>query len=507
MVDTSGRIDAIARDYVEPGEYFTINRPRQFGKTTTLEAIRRRLAGTDTMVDLSFEALGAILDSEERFIPEFCRLIARSLESSPRLPGLGVLEDLTAPFAGAPAFPELGERISRLTAAWPGRIVVLIDEVDQATDYAVFAGFLGLLRDKYINRTTGAVPTFHSVILAGVHDVKNLKKRIRPDSEHAYNSPWNIAVPFTVDLAFAPADIATMLREFEADHHTGMDVTAVAESLFGFTSGYPFLVSRLSEIIHATGLPWSHAGVEAAVAALLHEQNTLFDDLIKNLELFDDLRELVGRIVLRGDHIPFNRAVPVIDLGAMYGILATRGNGVQVGNRIFETYVTEYLVAREATTPSAERFLSDEPRFVHEGRLDVAQLVTRFAAFMREEYRDEDGAFIERHARLLFLAFLRPVVNGRGFYFIEPETRGARRMDIVVVYGGEEHIVELKIWHGRRREDDAVRQLAGYLASRGQGRGFLVSFTDQARRPRQDRTFETEGRTITEAVVAYRDQE
>ncbi len=28
--------------------------------------------------------------------------------------------------------------------------------------------------------------------LAGVYDIKNLKLKLRPGSEHQYNSPWNI---------------------------------------------------------------------------------------------------------------------------------------------------------------------------------------------------------------------------------------------------------------------------------------------------------------------------
>jgi hypothetical protein len=32
-----------------------------------------------------------------------------------------------------------------------------------------------------------------NVILAGVHDVKSLKLKIRADEDHKYNSPWNIA--------------------------------------------------------------------------------------------------------------------------------------------------------------------------------------------------------------------------------------------------------------------------------------------------------------------------
>lgn len=59
--------------------------------------------------------------------------------------------------------------------------------------------------------------TFQSVILAGVYDIKNLKLKIRLEKEHQYNSPWNIAADFTVDMSFAAGEIAGMLEEYEAD--------------------------------------------------------------------------------------------------------------------------------------------------------------------------------------------------------------------------------------------------------------------------------------------------
>jgi len=61
------------------------------------------------------------------------------------------------------------------------------------------------------------------VILAGVYDVKNLKLKLRPDAEKKYNSPWNIAADFNVDMTFHPEEIAQMLRDYENDRHTGKD--------------------------------------------------------------------------------------------------------------------------------------------------------------------------------------------------------------------------------------------------------------------------------------------
>ena len=46
MVDISDRIDRIIQDYIENGKYFTINRARQYGKTTTLYLLERRLQRT-----------------------------------------------------------------------------------------------------------------------------------------------------------------------------------------------------------------------------------------------------------------------------------------------------------------------------------------------------------------------------------------------------------------------------------------------------------------------------
>lgn len=45
---------------------------------------------------------------------------------------------------------------------------------------------------------------------------------------------------------------------------------------------------------------------------------------------------------------------------------------------------------------------------------------------------------------------MKPIINGRGNYYVEPETRDNTRMDVVISYGGREYIVELKIWRGEQ---------------------------------------------------------
>ncbi|NBJ97497.1 hypothetical protein D5282_09190 [bacterium 1xD8-48] len=50
-----------------------------------------------------------------------------------------------------------------------------------------------------------------------MYDIKNLKLKLRPDEEHLYNSPWNIAARFSVDMSFSMEQIAHMLQEYEDD--------------------------------------------------------------------------------------------------------------------------------------------------------------------------------------------------------------------------------------------------------------------------------------------------
>lgn len=123
----------------------------------------------------------------------------------------------------------------------------MLDEVDNASNNQIFIDFLSQLRAQYINRFQQAA--FQSVILASVYDIKNLKLKIRPEEEHKYNSPWNIATDFKIDMSFSKEEIADMLKEYEHDYSTGMDIPLLSKLLYDYTSGYPFLVSRLCQLI------------------------------------------------------------------------------------------------------------------------------------------------------------------------------------------------------------------------------------------------------------------
>ncbi|MDR0501479.1 MAG: ATP-binding protein, partial [Coriobacteriales bacterium] len=213
MVDTSAKIERIVSDYIEYGEYFTINKARQFGKTTTFNLLIHRLKDEYFVVRLSFEATESYFESLETFAKGLSSSMVLSLTNRNDGPADAELINIwERPAIKDSPLEDLRERIQDFCTASQKPVVLLIDEVDRASDFAVFSAFLGLLREMYLERESGRTKTFQSVILAGVHDIKNLRKKIRPDSAHSYNSPWNIAADFTIDMSFSAPEIATMLE-------------------------------------------------------------------------------------------------------------------------------------------------------------------------------------------------------------------------------------------------------------------------------------------------------
>ena len=229
MVDISGRLKEI-KALVDAGKYFTINRARQYGKTTTLRALYRYLQKEYYVVLLDFQTFdndkfenGNVFSAA--FINSFLRLLKRNIlskELQDEIKNILYNTDYTKYFS----LKELFEQLSDICAAADKKIVLMIDEVDSASNNQVFLDFLAQLRAQYIERDIQ--PTFRSVILAGVYDIKNLRRKIRPDEVHKYNSPWNIAADFKIDMSFSKEEIAGMLYEYEEDYQTGMDVELLA---------------------------------------------------------------------------------------------------------------------------------------------------------------------------------------------------------------------------------------------------------------------------------------
>ena len=311
MVDTSNKIEKILK-LIDNEEYFIINRPRQYGKTTTLYLLEKKLNNIEEYlpIRISFESIDAESYGEAK---KFLRSMMRQVRNYFRFSfNKSVYEFIKKIENKINTMNEFSDFITDLVEFTEKKVVLIIDEVDKSSNNQLFLDFLGMLRSKYLLRNEGKDYTFHSIILAGVHDVKTLKLKIRPDEEHKYNSPWNIASDFDVDMSFSREEIITMLDDYTKSKGVNLDKDYFSERLYFYTSGYPFLVSKLCKIIDEKIMPqnqltWKKEYVDMAIKELLKESNTNFDSLIKNIENNTDLRELVKKIILDGYEISYNK--------------------------------------------------------------------------------------------------------------------------------------------------------------------------------------------------------
>ena len=375
MVDISENLEYI-KALIEKEKYFIINRPRQYGKTTTLSTLKRELSKKYLVISISFEGIGdTAFTDEEKFVRVFIDLIEEKLEY--------LDESLSEKFINLSKdvfdFPRLSRMISKFIKESHKETVLIIDEVDKSANNQLFLSFLGMLRNKYLQREEGEGYTFKSVILAGVYDIRNLKLKLRPDEERKYNSPWNIAVPFNIDMSLSEKGIESMLKEYKNDKNLNFDTSKAAEFIYFYTSGYPFLVSRLCQIIdEKLGASWTEENMIKAIKLLLDENNTLFDDLVKNIENNNKLQNLIESIVIDGKIISFNLSNPIINLGVIFGILSKKDNKVSISNRIYEQYIYDYLSSKiEVSNNILEKynFRSD---FIEGNGLNIEKILLRF---------------------------------------------------------------------------------------------------------------------------------
>ncbi|GBU25290.1 hypothetical protein R83H12_01933 [Fibrobacteria bacterium R8-3-H12] len=392
------------------------------------------------------------------------------------------------------------------------KLVLMIDETDKTSNNLVFLRFVGMLRDKYLLRGKSGA-TFQSVILCGVYDIKNLKVKLiqsghyqLQDGEKRINSPWNIAVDFEVDMSFSVQEIATMLADYENDHKTGMDIEAIAKEIRAYTNGYPYLVSRICQKIdEKLNKDWTIEGVEKAVNLILKEKNTLFDDIGKNLQSNEDLNNLIYNMIIGGIQVAYNNIDPNIDIGLTFGFLAEKENGVAIANKIFEMLLYNYFISISIT--SSKKVVIDRvlpSSVIENGKFNMELAIKKFTEHYYELYSESKIKFLESECRMLFLTYIKPLINGNGFCHIESETRDRERMDVVVDFGREQFIVELKLWYGEASHENALEQLAGYLESKSKDTGYLLTFDfrkEQNTGKPQSKWVECKGKRIFDVMV------
>lgn len=354
MVDLSGRLQEI-KSMVDAGKYFTINRARQYGKTTILTALADDLADDYQVISMDFQIMSSSsFENEPAFVSAFS---SELLDLIPNFPDdvekklISFAEKKTQTISLQPLFKVLKTWCQESKR----KIVLLIDEADTASNNQIFLDFLAQLRAYYLKRQK--TPTFHSVILAGVYDIRNLRHKMQPDEKHVENSPWNIAADFLVDMSFSANEIAGMLNAYEDDSHTGMNIEKISRLIYSYTSGYPYLVSRICNYMDER-LPgtkefpdkisaWTDTGFYEAEKMIEKEDNTLYQSMIRKLKLYPELRTVLYQLLFTGKPIPYTATNDYIKDAVMFGFIRNENDTAVISNRIFESVLYNYFISVE----------------------------------------------------------------------------------------------------------------------------------------------------------------
>lgn len=338
---------------------------------------------------ISFEGIGdKAYQDENNFCRLFCGLLYDAIYYK-EVTGLSeeieaVCKQMSESGNQTVDFREVSNFITRMCQETEKPVILIIDEVDQASDQKIFLDFLGMLRAKYLKRNSRA--TFTSVILASVYDIKNLKQKIRTEDKHQYNSPWNIAADFNIDMSFSKEDIISMLSEYEEDYQWGIDLSVAADLIYD--------------------------GILEAVKILVKESSTLFDDIRKKLDDFPSLRNILEEILFKGSQMPYNRYNQVMDIGIMFGFLREENHVVAIANRIFEIFFYNLFISEQALQSAIyQKGDEDKKKFLKNGKLDMDLVLEKFVEHFTEIYGDDNSKFVEENGRRLFLLYLKPIME------------------------------------------------------------------------------------------------
>ena len=455
-------------------KYFTLHAGRQTGKTTSLMWLERHLNAADrchaVWVDIQ-------TSSGE---PDPARAFPTILESidhavSRRHPDLGRPEALEVDgFLRKPATALLNY-LTRLSELNPRPLVLLLDEVDGLVGQTMVS-FLVQLRQGYINRSSSPFPS--SVALVGQRQVRDYilaEEERRAIAWLGTASPFNVTAEATTLGPFTEDEVDELLAQHTAATGQRFEPAAVRR-IYELGRGHPWLTNALADQIvdrdvRDRGAPVTDAHVNSAKETLILERRSHIDSLVARLR-----EPRVRRVIepmLVGDRLPADLLDDDLAYVVGLGLVAVRQGFAEIANPIYCE-----VIPRALTYVQQVSIAHDPAWYVRpDGGLDVEKLLRAFQTFWRKDghLAAEGFGYREAGPHLMLMAFLQRIVNGGGR--IEREYglgRGA--LDLMISWGEERHVIEVKLRRDTETEAEALDQVVRYLDHAGVDNGWLILF-------------------------------
>jgi len=387
------------------------------------------------------------------------------------------------------------------------KIVIIIDEFDGIPPVAV-SDFLYSLRRIYLSKTPQRCP--YSVGIVGVKNITQL-------NYDRSISPFNIQDDFALPN-FTLSQVQELLGQYTKEVGQAF-APDVINNFHQQTSGQPFLVNRLAQILtEEMKIPLEEtitlSHFETAHQQLLEESNVHLDHLTTNIRQNSRFEPFLMGIISYEAGVRFNLRNEVISILATYGILKKGSEGFcEIANPIYQYCIIQTFqplingLEREYLPEETEAGFSDYLN--PDGKINKRLLLDNFRDFIaRAGYRilqvpDTPQEFVGQYLLFSYLdSFVRQV---HGFMYIEVRT-GRGRMDLIILHQRQKYIVETKIWEGKSLFAAGKRQLAKYLKLEGVSEGYYVVF-DHRQKPKT--RFDTDiidGKTIVSYCIEVKQE-
>jgi hypothetical protein len=241
---------------------------------------------------------------------------------------------------------------------------------------------------------------------------------------------------------------------------------------------------------------WTVEDVENAFEIIVYGgyETTLFDSIAKNLQNNEKLYKFIYEIIVENKAKSYITNDKLVYLAKTYAIIKDEGKKCKIHNRIFEQRIYDLMLS---IMDNSGHFKSapTHSQYFKGNDIDLEYILLRFQKFFKENYSHTDKNFLERQGRLVFLSYLQPIINSRGYTFKEPVVGEDRRMDIVTTYNEKRYVIELKIWHGEAYHKAGLQQLSDYLDIYSLKKGYLLIFNFN------------ENKEFKEEVIKFKDKE
>ncbi|GHT66805.1 hypothetical protein AGMMS50239_28870 [Bacteroidia bacterium] len=477
MIEASSRLTEID-DLITQKQYFVIHAPRQSGKTTLLLDLANRINHEFRYYALycSLEAAQGIIDPKEG-IPAIVDGIATALQFS-NIPQWEKFAKNASD--GNYAFLLL-RTLTFLCISLDKPLIIFFDEADCLSEGTLIS-FLRQLRNGY--NTRSQTPFVHSVALVGMHNIRDFKTEIRPESETLGSaSPFNIVKEALTLRNFTKDEIAELYGQHTAETGQIFKPDAV-ELVYRQTQGQPWLVNAIAREVIEKMLqsdytqPVTVELVDKAIQTIILRSDTHIDNLMERLR-----EERVRRVmepVIIGELSDVDTQSDDYRYTTDLGLVKNANGVIMPSNPIYAEVIIRTLNANSQKDLIESKYAHRMHRYLKDGRIDMTYLMQDFQSFWREnsEIWIERYQYKEAAPQLIMQAFLQRIVNDGG-EIIREFAAGYRRIDLCIQYEGQKYPVELKLHRNAQTEENSYDQILDYMDTLGVKEGWLVIFDRQ----------------------------